>query len=140
MLYGPNTVRQPPKIRAENPIENPIGIRTPKSTENRPERRPRIGPKSAEIHLGRHFRCLGTQNGASGTAFRKNIEIRSDSGTPLDGENEVFASEWLKFALFGRTPKSHHFGLHFRSFSGPRSAMMPTLGAPGAIFGRKCRV
>ena len=70
----------------------------------------------------------------------KKREIRSDSGTPLDSENEVFVREWLKFALFGRTPKSHNFGLHFRSFSGPRSAMMPTLGAAGPIFDRKCRV
>ena len=99
LLYGPNTVRQVPKIRAENPIENPIEIRTPKSTENRSKRNPRIAPKSAEIRLGRHFRCLGTQNGASGAAFRKNIEIRSDSGTPLESEKEVFVKERLKFAL-----------------------------------------
>ena len=128
-----------PKIDQKS-IEIPTPEKVPKSTENRAKRGAQDRPEIRRNPPRTRFWASRTSKIRLRKGLPKKHEIRSDSETPLDSEKEVFAREWLKFALFGRTPKSHHFGLHFRSFSGPRSAMMPTLGAPGLIFGQKCRV
>ena len=139
----PTPCRRPLRIRPRISIIFRSKFRPPQKCRKVPkigqmgaQNRPKIGRNPPQTA----FSASRTAKMRLRKGLPKKDGIRSDSGTPWDSEIDALATEWLKFSLFGRTPTSLYFGLHFGGFLGPRSAMMLTLGSPGPILGRKYRV
>ena len=118
-------------------------MQTPKKCQIRPKVGPNGGPESAQFGLKSAL-----------AAFLGLLDLKNE---PPEGPSEKASNSerfWdplgqpqlgsplslAQISAFQEAPKSHHFGVHFGYFLGPRSAMMLTLGGPGSTSGPKCRV